>query len=368
MGDVSAFFMEVIPNQMKSALVKILLSAVLACPSVIVAAQEQTTPTTQMATATSVTYEVGPGKPYETIEAALDAATDPAVDKFIILEAREYKYPLDRHTRLRLTVPRTHLRGAGPDKTRIIASSGKGLNSWGVVEVRASHCSVEGIWIENRWKKGDPPNKQSALTVGSGEDPKVEPDSLTTVTGVRITNCKMTGTTRDRHSDNMAWDVVTVGANVASCTFERCEMRGFADVFSSWAQRVDVNDCIIDAKGWNAIWVAGGNPKHGFAQESVAIFRNCRLGSSHYYIAGGMNPGSTVIPVVYLKNCRPYPENADEVEIARMQLLSNALAIVVGNTPFLPYLAVRGGPKGNPPTMVLPDYLMRQDMLKLFRE
>jgi hypothetical protein len=317
---------------------------------------------------TAVTYKVGAGGDFLTIEAALAAATDPAVDKYIVLEPHTYSYPLDRHTRLQLKVPRTHLRGAGPDKTRIIASSGKGLNSWGVVEVRASDCSVEGIWVENRWKKGDPPNKQSALTVGSAEDPKVEPDSMTTVSGVRITNCKMTGTTKDRHSDHLAWDVVTVGANVTSCTFERCEMRGFADVFSSWAQRVDVNDCIIDAKGWNAIWVAGGSADLGFNQESVAVFRNCRLGSSHYYVAGGAGPKNFAMPVVYLRDCRPYPEGAEPVEAARMQLLSHAIAIVVRNTPFLPYLAVKGGPKGNPPSVVLPDVVFKENMLNLFRE
>lgn len=327
-----------------------------------------TTGTAAAAAPASVTYEVGAGKAYATIQEALAAATDPAVDKFIVLQAETYEFPLDTNTRLQLRVPRTHLRGAGPDKTRIIASSGKGLNSWGVVEVRASDCSVEGIWVENRWKKGDPPNKQSAMTVGTAEDPKIEPDALTTVTGVRITNCKMTGTTKDRHSNDLAWDVVTVGGNVTDCVFDRCEMRGFADVFSSWAQRVEVNNSIIDAKGWNAIWMAGGNIDYGFPQESVAIFRNCELGSSHYYIAGGAGPKNIAMPLVYVKDCRPFPKEAEPVELARMQLLSHALAIVVRNTPFLPYLAVKGGPKGNPATTILPDVLLREDMLQLVRE
>lgn len=346
------------------SLVRLLLFSVMT----IAISSASGTSDTAVLSPTSVTYEVGEGKQFPTIQSALTAATDPLVDKYIVLEPKTYQFPLDTNTRLQMRVPRTHLVGVGMDKTRIIASSGKGLNSWGVIEVRASDCSVKGISIENRWKKGDPPNKQSALTVGSAEDPAVEPDSQTTVTGVRISDCRMSGTTNDRHSDDLAWDVVTVGGNVTSCTFERCEMRGFADVFSSWAQQVDVNDCIIDAKGWNAIWVAGGSKKYGFPQESVAVFRRCRLGSSHYYIAGGAGPDNIAMPLVYLQDCRPFPENAKPVEVARMQLLSHALAVVVRNTPFLPYLAVEGGPKGNPPTVVLPDVVFKKDTLGLFRE
>lgn len=350
---------------MKSASLLGALVLFLAVPSGV---RCDTTATVAASAVSSATFEVGAGKSYATIQDALAAATDPQVDKYIVLGAETYQFPLDQNTRLQLRVPRTHLRGAGPDKTRIIASSGKGLNSWGVVEVRASNCSVEGVWVENRWKKGDPPNKQSAMTVGSAEDPKIEPDALTTVTGVRITNCKMTGTTKDRHSDDLGWDVVTVGANVTDCLFDRCEMRGFADVFSSWAQRVEVKNSIIDAKGWNAIWVAGGSIDHGFPQESIAIFDRCELGSSHYYIAGGAGPKNIAMPLVYVKNCRPYPAGAEPVELARMQLLSHALAIVVRNTPFLPYLAVKGGPKGNPPTTVMPDVLFRDDVLQVLRQ
>lgn len=312
-------------------------------------------------------YEVGPGKEYETIEAALAAATNPDVDKFIKLAAHTFEYPLDRDTRLQLRVPRTHLQGEGPDKTRIIASNRKVLNSTAVIEVRASTCTVEGLWVENRWKEGDPHNKQTAMAVGTGEDPKVEPDSATWISDIKITNCKMTATTRDRLSRHLAWDVVTVGANVTNAVFEKCEMRGFADVFSSWGQRVDVNDCIIDAVGWNALWVTIGRPEYGFPQESLTVFRNCQLGSSHYYLAGGMSPGTSGVPVVYLKNCRPYPANAEPVELARMQLLSNALTIVVGNTAFLPYGTMKGVPEpGNPPTTILPDTLLRKDVLKVF--
>jgi len=317
---------------------------------------------------TSITLEVGEGKRFATIDAALEAATDPRVDKFIVLGPETYKYALDRDTRLQLTTPRTHLVGAGPDKTHIIASSGKGANSWGVVEIRASDCSVDGIWVENLWKQGDPPNKQSALTVGSGEDPSIEADAATTVTGIRVINCRLTATTGDVQSKNLAWDVVTVGTNVTSCTFERCEMRGFADVFSSWAQRVDVNDCVIDAIGWNAIWVGGGKEAFGFQQENIAIFRNCRLGSSHYYIAGGAGPHSPAVPVVYLQNCKPYPEDAPLAEVARMQDHSYALSVIVRNTPFLPYLAIPSGPAGNPPTSVLPDFIFRPDIISTFRE
>lgn len=288
---------------------------------------------------------------HPTIEAALAAASDPNVDKIIELAAGTYNYPMDRHTRLQVTTPRTHIRGAGPDATKIVASSGKGRNSWGVLEIRAPQCTVDGIWVENRWKKGDIPNKQTALAVGTQEDPTLEPDALTTMTGIRISNSKFTGTTKDRHSQDYAWDVVTIGANVTDCVFTNCEMVGFADVFSSWAQYVLVEDCDIIAKGWNAIWVTAGRKSYGFSQEGVSVFRNCRLANTHYYIAGGATDDHPGMPVVYLDQCVSANEDGSIPEAARM-MGSTALHVVIDGTPFLPFKSVRGGPKGIPPTAI----------------
>jgi len=308
---------------------------------------------------TPIIYNVSPDgqAQYPTIEAALAAATDPAIDKIIQLAPGTYQYPLEKNTRLRLMVPRTHIKSSGPAGTKIIASSGKGNNSWGVVEVRAPHCSVEGVWIENRWKKGDPPNKQTALAVGTAEDPKAEPDGLTELTGIRITNCKMTGTTSDRHSDNLAWDVVTVGANVTGCLFENCEMRGFADVFSTWARRVDVKNCTIHAKGWNAIWVASGPKVHG-SPEAVSTYTNCRLASSNYHIAGGAATHSPATPLVFIKDCTSVHESGVLPEIARMLPGSLGLAIIYENTLFQPFGAIKDGPEGFAPTTLMPSYLL----------
>lgn len=181
-------------------------------------------------------YEVAlTDRPYSTISSALADATNPDVDKIILI------YPGVYNEAVTVTVPRTHIQGASRAGVRLHKTV---TDETAIIDIQADACSVNDVTLSCTRTSGD---YGRCLRIGQQTTTPVIQSFL-------VRNCAL--------FSNKA-DVFWAQDNVTSFTMTDCLLEGAYDILASSALKGFVKNCHIRFNELSdidssAIWLGDG--------------------------------------------------------------------------------------------------------------
>ncbi len=226
-------------------------------------------------------------KPYATLQDALAAATDPAVDKKILVQPG--KYTIANDIQVTVTVPRTHIVGVARDTVRISGSvpwtqAGDG----GLIVIAAPDCSLRSLTLINAAEPTDPrPGHSVALKIGVAQG---GPDAANFL----AENCFLDSVTSAPGANGGGYDTVFVLPTGADATISNCHIRGASDVISNASVGLTVVDstveCVNDVGGYPFWTGVNGN----YPDPEMTVRNTAVIGASAPYGYVVFNGGGTV--------------------------------------------------------------------------
>lgn len=190
-------------------------------------------------------YEVAKsGKPYTTIASALAAATDPDVEKQILIHPGNYD------ENVTITIARTHLRGISRNAV-VMHKTVSDVTA--VIDVLADNCSIQDMTLSST-QTGGPPVYSRCVRVGTSGDPELN---------FHMVNCNLRGNGADE-----LW----VMTSVANCVIDGCEGSGTFDIFASSSYRALFKDCRLSASVESAFWSGVQDP---YGEGNRMVIKDC---------------------------------------------------------------------------------------------